>query len=91
MFDFKNESESDGTQHPQWCRSMSNIKHIYNTLNSFVLAFTVSEMLTFTIFSLSKLGQGRGVQHSQRFHSMANINFYKKNHSSQFNASTRHF
>ena len=38
------------------------------TLLVLVLAFTISEILACTIFYLSNLGQGSGVQHSQRYH-----------------------
>ena len=42
-----------------------------------MLALTFSEILTFQIIDLQKVGQGRGVQFSQYFHSMANIKIYK--------------
>ena len=44
----------------------------------FTLVLIVSEMLRFEMFNLENLGPGYGVQHSQWFQPMANINIYKK-------------
>ena len=41
------------------------------------LALTVSEVITFQMFDFENLDQGQGLQHSQWFHSMANVNVYK--------------
>ena len=43
---------------------------------SLELALTVSEIVTFKIFNLQKVGQGHGVQLSQKRYSMSNIKVY---------------
>ena len=44
------------------------------------LALIVSEILTFYIFDLQKIGEGDGVQFSQLLHSMTNVIIYNKRH-----------
>ena len=43
----------------------------------FPLALTISEILTFQIFDIKKLGQGQEVQFLQLHNSTANIKIYK--------------
>ena len=54
-----------------WWRVPTSIKVI--ALIFVVLALTVSEIFGFQMFDLENLGQGHGVEHSQRSHQMGNI------------------
>ena len=61
-FDLANEKEHnrhDDSVRWQISNSLQDVLQIY------VLAFTVSELLTFQIFYLENLGKGLEVQHSQ--------------------------
>ena len=60
----------------QWWNLLANIKINESRSIYFALALTVSEILTFKISYLQKVGQVHGVQFSQ-CHSMANVKIYK--------------
>ena len=51
---------------------MAIVKLYKSHVMHFVTALTVSEILTFQICDLEKLGQSHELQNSQRAHSMAN-------------------
>ena len=52
-------------------------KSIKVKLYIFILAFTISKILTFQIFKLKSLGQGHVVQHLQWCWLMVNVKIYK--------------
>ena len=56
---------------------MANIQFYNSCPVHFALAFTVSEILTFLIFDLHKVGQDHRVEFSQLRHLMANIKICK--------------
>ena len=62
--------------------SIKVIAHFY--------ALTMFEILTFQMFDLANLGQGLRAQHSQWWHSMANINLCKS-HCTNFYVSSHRF
>ena len=55
---------------------MANIKIYKSRWIYFELALTVSDILTFQMFELQKVGQGHGIYISQCCPSMANIKIY---------------
>ena len=73
--DHENDGESDGTQRPHCCRSRANMKSIKDIQHFFFGdSFHHFRDVSMSHFYVEHLGQGRGVQHRQRCHSVENIN-----------------